>query len=132
MKYHVNDKGERGVIVSPRYGTGWYSYNGDQYPDCATDPELVRMVLEYEQIRSQPHLKYYERDPGDSRLLSDLKTLQILIKQLADAKWPEGYWNPEGLRVEWVPANYIVTFTELDGSEDIQCRSIDSDMLLIT
>lgn len=45
MYYHQNDKGDIAVLVSPKFGAGWYSWNPN-YPECLFNPAIVKLVLE--------------------------------------------------------------------------------------
>jgi hypothetical protein len=127
MEYYRNMQGNRGFIVSPNYGLGWYTYNGDTFPDCATDPTLVEMVAEYQRIRNQPNLTYSERNER-GRLHPDLLEQQEKIKAYANSKWPGGSWVVDNLQVEWVSDGpCVVTYTVYDGAETATVMPIDRD-----
>lgn len=125
-KYYTDKRGYRGFVYSPRYGTGWYTENGKKYPDCATDPDLVALVQEYWEARSNPNLTYAERNER-GRLDRDVGILLASIERYARYKWPDGLWDGNGLCVEWVPGRCIVTFEAESGSEIIEVKPVEND-----
>lgn len=134
---YYNDKGQVGYIVSTEYGCGWYTDNGDEYPDCATDPELVAMVAEAQQyIVDNRHTLGYEvvstwealRDgvPKDATLYA----LHKRIKAYANEKWPNGHWSFHSLTVNWGYPNDFVKFSVFDGAESAYAYAPEDTLVL--
>jgi len=118
MKYFINNKKDRAFIVSPEYGIGWYTQHAQKYPECATDPELVGLVLEYQTLiaeskdrRSKPEVREAAQ--------KNVEFLKTRIEQYASYLWKDGFWKADGLRVEWAPEHSIVRYSDLDGAETV-------------
>ncbi|QDJ96307.1 hypothetical protein Xoosp13_120 [Xanthomonas phage Xoo-sp13] len=128
---YYNDKGEVGYIVSPGYGVGWFSQNGDTYPDCGTDPTLIRMVLNvWDWIKANEDvLAHAEKRNWDSAKHPELKRRYIEIINYANTKWPDAYWSAHELCVQWGRPGYLVAFEEFDGNESAYSYKTE-DMVL--
>lgn len=80
------------VLVSPGYGSGWYTCNHEE--DMLFDAGLVDLVL----------------NEADKDKWFDY----------AESKWPEAYCGGvEQLEVQWVPKGSIFRIEEYDGSESL-------------
>lgn len=95
MKKVIRD-GYVAVLVSPRYGAGWYSWHGVM--ELVFDPVVVDM-LEKKVDRYEIE-KYCEKEYGDDLYLGGLEDLEIA-------------WIPEG-------REFIIE--EYDGSEYLRFK----------
>jgi hypothetical protein len=83
--------GKVAVIISPDYGAGWYSWNGNSA--MLFDPGLVGLIEEGNKEKIQTYI---------------------------NLKWPEEYLNGHGLEVQWIPQGKKFRIVEYDGAESIQ------------
>lgn len=86
-----NENNEVAVIHSVGYGAGWSTWN--EYPESMFDPDIAQMILN--------KAPYQE------------------IAELAESKWPDGYWSADHLTVSWVPSGTKFFIQEYDGLERI-------------
>ena len=84
-----------GVIYSPGFGAGWYSWNSYKYGiDIIFDKDLVEAI--------------------------DAKNIKLTIK-IAEEKYPEAYTGGlDNARIAWLPKGTKFIIREYDGSESIQ------------
>ena len=92
IKYY-NEKGEVGVLVSPGFGAGWYSWNTDR-PELLFDKDIIQAVLD-----------------GDT-----YKAEQVTIDKYGEDPYTGG---ASGLVVEWLPPGTLFRIEEYDGSESL-------------
>lgn len=115
---YINDLGKVGYIVSPGYGCGWFSQNGNEYPECATDPELITMVLELNDwLKDHSDELTYEDRNWDYAKHPEVTRRYNAIMDYAKTKWPNGYWTAHKLYVQWGNPGNTVAFSEFDGDE---------------
>lgn len=88
--------GKVGVIISPGFGAGWYSWNSGCGPAFCMDDRLVKLVLE-----------------GKHRQ----------AKELAEQLWPNCYTGSDQLEVAWVPQGEQFEICEYDGNESLNIIS---------
>jgi hypothetical protein len=93
--------GKVAVLISPGFGAGWFSWNRE-YPECLFDPDIVKLVE--------------ERNSIDERLAANITKD---IQELAEKKWPDGYWSAHKLQIEWVPEGTQFEIREYDGAESL-------------
>ena len=90
--------GKVAVLVSPRYGAGWSTWNYDR-PEILFDPEVVKMV----------------EDGTDS------ETIQLYC----EAKYPDGYYGgADDLEIEWLAVGTAFRVNEYDGFESLEIKDI--------
>ena len=89
----VIDNGRVAVIISSRFGAGWYSWHG--FEELLYDPVVVDMVINQE-------------DPDKIRLYCE---------EVYDQ---EGYFSTDGLEVVWIPIGTRFFIHEYDGQESIR------------
>ena len=85
--------GKVAVIISPGWGSGWYSWHG--IPELLYDPKVVEMVLNEEDLENI--LKYCHEKYGD-----------------------DNYFSPDELEVVWIQEGTKFMVHEYDGSESIR------------
>lgn len=91
-------EGKVGVLVSPGFGAGWYTWNY-AYPEIIFDPGIVDLV--------------------ENEKFDELETYVTL-------KYPEIYTGGlRDLRVEWIPEGTLFKIDEYDGAESIQYKEKD-------
>lgn len=127
---YYNEKGEVGYIVSPEFGGGWFTANGDKYPDCATDPELIQMVLDAHHHMNNMDIPFlftvrtcWDRHPEMLQIKND-------ILAYARAKWPDRYWDFSTLHVQWGKPGDVVKYKSYDGAETAKAYSLVDDFIL--
>jgi hypothetical protein len=98
IKYY-NDKGEVGVLVSPGYGAGWYSWNPDQ-PELLFDKDIVQAVLD-----------------GD----------KDKVEAVAEEKYGDSIYigGASNLIVVWLKPGTLFRIDEYDGAESLITYSND-------
>lgn len=89
------EDGNVAVVISPDYGSGWYSWNVE-YPEILFDPGIVKLVLDkkFDELVTYVTLKY-----------PDVHQLSI-----------------DNLVVEWVPQGREFRVNEYDGKEWIEFK----------
>jgi hypothetical protein len=87
--------GKVGVVYSPEFGAGWYTWN-TKYPELVFDP----VIVEYVESEQMEKLEIYIR----------LKYPTIFLGALPH------------LIVEWVPQGEEFRITEYDGKESIELK----------
>ena len=92
----VERNGLIGVLYSPGFGAGWYSWNTD-VPQCLFSPEIIEMV------------ENNERDKITDELCKELFDVDYFYTGGAD-----------DLRVEWLSKGTHFDIHEYDGSESIK------------
>lgn len=90
--------GKVAVLISPDWGTGWYSWSGIQ--EMLFDPKIVAMV----------------ENPDDDE---DFHTIIEYCKDRYGGSDTD-YLGAEGLMVVWVPQGSRFIVTEYDGAESIE------------
>jgi hypothetical protein len=95
MNKFIKD-GKVAVLVSPRFGAGWYTWNMGR-PECLFDPDVVKMVLE-------------------GRHKTDL-----YVEQFVEAKYGDEFYSGglRDLEVRWVEQGRRFYVMEYDGSESL-------------
>jgi hypothetical protein len=87
--------GKVGVVISPGYGAGWYTWN-KEHLEMIFDPMVVDLI---------------EKDD-----LEKLRSYAIL-------RWPEAYIGGlEDLKVYWLPEGTEFRIHEYDGNESIEIK----------
>lgn len=132
-KRYYNDKGEVAYVTSPGYGTGWYTQNGNRYPDCATDPGLITLILDLIKYVRDNHdkLSYNDRRNWDYAKDEGIQTRYKRIIAYAKKKWPEGYWSGHDFDISYAPEGYMVKYEEFDGAESSYAYAPDSSLLTL-
>lgn len=99
MEKVVRD-GKVGVIYSPDYGAGWYTWN-TEYPEILFDPNLINFLEkdEVEKLRAYMELKYPEVFVSEHSL---------------------------DLVVEWIPEGTEFKIEEYDGAESIVFKETEA------
>lgn len=103
MKKVIKD-GKVAVLYSPRYGSGWYSWNYHKEgvgQECLFCPEIVEIV-EHEDY---PNTK-----------------LVLGVGKLAEELFGEGFYygGAEDLQVKWLPEGTAFLVDEYDGYESVE------------
>ena len=92
MEKYYNEKGEVGVIISPGYGAGWSTWNGNN-PELVFNKQLVEAVLNVDKNK---------------------------ILELAQSLCPDGYFGgASNLRVKFLTTGTSFFIDEYDGAESI-------------
>jgi hypothetical protein len=87
--------GRVAVLISPKYGGGWYSWN-PRHPEILFDPAIVDFV---------------EKEQSEE--------LQVYVT----LKYPDIYnGGIDGLTIEWVPEGALFRVNEYDGAESIEIQ----------
>lgn len=95
MEKVVRD-GKVAVLVSPGYGSGWYSWNMDR-PECLFTPEIVKLIEEGKR--------------------------EEITAELCEGLFGEDFYigsNLIDLDIVWLEEGTRFTIEEYDGSERIQ------------
>ena len=92
IKYY-NEKGEVGVLISPGYGSGWYSWN-ESMPQLLFDKDIIQAVLD-----------------GDND-----KAEQVAIDKYGEDIYTGG---ASDLVVVWLQPGTMFRIEEYDGSESL-------------
>lgn len=98
LKKVIRD-GKVGVLYSPRYGAGWYSWN-TEVPQCLYSPEIIALV---------------EADKRN-------EITDALCQKLFGVKYFCA-GGAEDLKIEWLPIGTQFRVDEYDGLESIQTMS---------
>ena len=95
--------GKVGVIYSPDYGAGWYSWN-TEFPEIMFDPNLINFIekKEWEKLRAYIELKYPEVFVSEYDL---------------------------NLEIEWLPEGTEFKIDEYDGAESIVFKETETWMI---
>ena len=87
------------VLYSPDYGSGWYTWNGDN-PEILFDPAIVQLVEENKWAELQTYVT--------------LKYPKLFVGGLLD------------LQIAWIPEGAMFRINEYDGDESIELKD-DAD-----
>jgi len=91
------------VLVSPGYGAGWYSWEGNKA--MLFDRVLAEMLEDGRAVEGDP--AWFEK-----------------IEQIAKQRYPDAYLGGlEGLCVHWVPEGVRFRIEEYDGAESLRLES---------
>lgn len=93
--YKVIRNGRVGVLYSPGFGAGWYTWNLN-HPQCVFDPDIIDLV--------------------------ENKADYSKIEELAESKYGEDFYagGAHKLRVAWLEEGTQFRIHEYDGSERIE------------
>ena len=112
IEKYYNDKGEVGVLYSPEFGAGWYSWN-EKYPEILFDKKLVEMVLqkgEDEDYISEEAMQYIKDTYGKKRgfYMGGASTLEVEFLSKGTKFRIDEYDGNESIeildKIDWIEA----------------------------
>ena len=99
-----------GVLYSPGYGAGWYSWN-TELPEVLFDPKLVDLVEKLDTVRY--------REVQFERIIR-------LMEDYVDKTYPDLFiGGMSELQVKWIPQGTKFRIDEYDGAESVILQDED-------
>jgi len=96
--------GKVGVLYSPGYGAGWYTWNYE-FPEIIFDPKLIELVEELNTVR-------YRK--------VRFEQITKLMEDYIDKTYPDLFiGGMNQLQVKWIPEGTKFRIDEYDGSESL-------------
>ncbi len=111
-------EGRVAVIVSPGYGSGWYTANIEFGEELLFDPELVEAPLGARKILCVENDIEAAKDANAKR---DQRLIEIVERKYPEV-WSGGLFKAV---VVWVPEGSVFRIKEYDGSESLILQTND-------